>query len=145
MARSVKSSKTIISPTKSTQTLRAARKKSLSVKTPIILAPEKKSITRRSRPQSHVLKEIKYYQETSNLLMSRLPFTRLVRQTLFNLKSKQQNIVTRFTKTAIHALQESFEAYVVSLFESAYSCTIHAKRVTLYPSDVRLARKLKTK
>lgn len=90
-----------------------------------------------------VLKEIQYYQKTSTMLMSKLPFIRLVRSLVTKLSSDTKSIPMRFTHSSLDALQEAFEAFVVSLFENAYCCTIHAKRVTLHPSDLRLARRLK--
>ena len=37
----------------------------------------------------------------------------------------------RFQSSAIGALQESVESYLVSLFEDTNLCAIHAKRVTI--------------
>ena len=53
------------------------------------------------------------------------------------------NKVARFTPDALRALQEGCEAAVISLFEDAYLCTAHAKRVTLMPSDIKLARRIR--
>jgi histone H3/H4 len=41
------------------------------------------------------------------------------------------------------ALQEASEAYLVSLFEDTNLCAIHAKRVTIQPKDLQLARTLR--
>ena len=49
----------------------------------------------------------------------------------------------RFQGTAIMALQEAAEVYLVSLFEDGNLCAIHAKRVTLMPKDIKLARRIR--
>jgi len=49
----------------------------------------------------------------------------------------------RFQFAAIMALQEAAEAYLVILFEDAVLCAIHAKRKTVMPKDIQLARKIR--
>ena len=49
----------------------------------------------------------------------------------------------RFQTTALMALQEAAEAYMVTLFEDSLLCTIHAKRVTLMQKDMALARRIR--
>ena len=49
----------------------------------------------------------------------------------------------RFQGTAVMALQEAAEAYLISLFEDGNLCTIHAKRVTLMPKDLQLAKRIR--
>ena len=49
----------------------------------------------------------------------------------------------RFQSAALHALQEASEAYLVTLFEDSMLCTVHAKRVTLMPKDMLLARRIR--
>jgi len=51
----------------------------------------------------------------------------------------------RWQSSALRALQEATEAYLVHLFEDAYLCTIHAKRVTLMQRDLQLARRIRGK
>lgn len=41
------------------------------------------------------------------------------------------------------ALQEAAESHLVGLFEDANLCTIHAKRVTIMPKDLQLARRIR--
>lgn len=52
-------------------------------------------------------------------------------------------IVDRWQADAMIALQEAAEAHLVGLFEDAYLCTIHAKRVTIMPKDMQLARRIR--
>jgi histone H3 len=40
-------------------------------------------------------------------------------------------------------LQEASEAYLVGLFEDTNLCAIHAKRVTIMPKDIQLARRIR--
>ena len=75
------------------------------------------------------LREIRRYQKSTELLIRKLPFQRLVREIAQDLKSD-----LRFQSTAIQALQESAESYLVSLFEDTNRCAIHAKRVTIRES-----------
>ena len=49
----------------------------------------------------------------------------------------------RWQTAAIMALQEASEAYLVSLFEDTNLCAIHAKRVTIMPKDIQLARRVR--
>ena len=85
----------------------------------------------RYRPGTVALREIRRYQKSTELLVRKLPFQRLAREVLH----AQSNTVTRFTSTAIQALQEASEMYLVKLFEDANLCAIHAKRVTLLKKD----------
>ncbi|KAG5183035.1 histone-fold-containing protein, partial [Tribonema minus] len=92
----------------------------------------------RYRPGTVALREIRKYQKSTDLLIRKLPFQRLVREIAGNLKGD-----LRFQGSAILALQEAAEAYLVGLFEDANRCAIHAKRVTVMPKDMRLSRVLK--
>uniref|UniRef100_M1CDA1 Histone H3.2 n=1 Tax=Solanum tuberosum TaxID=4113 RepID=M1CDA1_SOLTU len=49
----------------------------------------------------------------------------------------------RFQSSAVAALQEAAEAYLVGLFEDTNLCAIHAKRVTIMPKDIQLARRIR--
>jgi histone H3 len=49
----------------------------------------------------------------------------------------------RFQSKAIQALQEAAESYLVGLFEDINLCGIHAKRVTIMPKDLQLARRVR--
>lgn len=92
----------------------------------------------RYRPGTVALREIRKYQKSTDLLLRRLPFQRLVREIAQDFKND-----LRFQSTAILALQEASEAYLVSLFEDTNLCAIHAKRVTIMPKDMQLARRIR--
>jgi len=93
---------------------------------------------RRYRPGTVALREIRKYQKSTNLLLRKLPFQRLVRELAQEYKSD-----IRFTSLAMHALQCVSEEYLVTLFEDVNLCAIHAKRVTIMPKDLQLARRIR--
>ena len=93
----------------------------------------------RLRPGEAALKEIRKYQRSTDLLLRKLPFARLVRQV-------QQGLAPhdfRWQAAALVALQEAAEAHLVGLFEDANLCAIHAKRVTIMVKDMQLARRIR--
>ncbi|KID94006.1 histone H3, partial [Metarhizium majus ARSEF 297] len=92
----------------------------------------------RYKPGTVALREIRRYQKSTELLIRKLPFQRLVREVAQDFKSD-----LRFQSSAIQALQEVVEAYLVSLFEDTNLCAIHAKRVTIQSKDIQLARRLR--
>ena len=103
-----------------------------------IYAGQKKRRPRRYRPGTVALREIRRYQRSSELLIRRMPFQRLVREI-----AQTHNPHLRFQSGAILALQESVEAYLVGLLEDSNLCAIHAKRVTIMPKDLQLARRIR--
>ena len=92
----------------------------------------------RYKPGTVALREIRRYQKTFHLMIPKLPFQRLVREIAQDFKTD-----LRFQGSAILALQEASEAYVVGLFEDTNLCGIHAKRVTIMPKDIQLARRIR--
>lgn len=92
----------------------------------------------RYRPGTVALREIRKYQKGTDLLCRKLPFQRLVRDIA-------QSIVPglRFQSTAILALQEASEAHLVTTLMDANLCAIHARRVTVTPRDLALARRIR--
>ena len=92
----------------------------------------------RYRPGTVALREIRRYQKSTDLLIRRIPFQRLVREISQDFKGD-----LRFQSTSILALQEAAEAYHVGLFEDTNLCAIHAKRVTIMPKDIQLSRRIR--
>ncbi|KAG2485144.1 hypothetical protein HYH03_016130 [Edaphochlamys debaryana] len=92
----------------------------------------------RYRPGTVALREIRKYQKSTELLIRKLPFQRLVREIAQDFKTD-----LRFQSQAVLALQEAAEAYLVGLFEDTNLCAIHAKRVTIMPKDIQLARRIR--
>ena len=141
-------SKTTIAPApKSAQTKQTARKstggkaprKQLATKharkTVAETVEEKKK--KRFRPGTVALREIRKYQKSTNLLLSKLPFQRLVKGLIFDIQE------LRCQSLAVMALQEASEAYLVGLFEDSNLEAIHAKRVTIMPKDFQITKRIR--
>ena len=103
---------------------------------PPVGAPEARP--HRYRPGTVALREIRRYQKSTDLLVRKLPFQRLVREIAQDFKAD-----LRFQGSAVLALQEASEAYHIGLFEDTNLCAIHAKRVTIFPKDVQLVRRIR--
>ncbi len=117
-----------------------APRKSLANKAARKSAPSAGGVKKphRYRPGTVALREIRHFQKTTELLIRKLPFQRLVREIAHDFKND-----LRFQSTAILALQEAAEAYLVSLFEDTNLLAIHAKRVTIFAKDMMLARRIR--
>ena len=132
-----------------------ARTKQIALKSTDGKAPRRKVITskaafksapnatlakkvHRFRPGTVALREIRKYQKSTDPLIRKLPFQRLVREIAQDFKTD-----LRFQSSAVAALQEASEAYLVGLFEDTNLCAIHAKRVTIMPKDIQLARRIR--
>lgn len=83
------------------------------------------------------LRETRCFQRSGDLLIRKLPFQRLVRDV-----AQDFCLDLRFLSTAVLALQEAAEAYLVDLFADCTPCAIHAKRVTIMAKDMQLARRI---
>eukprot|EP00301_Raphidiophrys_heterophryoidea_P022236 c6442_g1_i1.p1 GENE.c6442_g1_i1~~c6442_g1_i1.p1 ORF type:complete len:144 (+),score=16.91 c6442_g1_i1:53-484(+) len=118
-----------------------ARRSSKSKPSQDLDTPQRVSKRRRHRPGVVALREIRKYQKTTSFLILRLPFARLVKEIV--LLYTPVGIQFRMQARALEALQEAAEAYLVHLFEDANLCTIHAKRVTVMPKDIQLARRIR--
>ena len=84
------------------------------------------------------LREIRRYQKSTDLLIKKAPFQRLVREVAQDFKAD-----LRFQSSAVMAMQEASEAYLVGIFEDTNLCAIHARRVTIMPKDMQLARRIR--
>ena len=85
-----------------------------------------------------VLREIRRYQKSTELLIRKLPFARLVHEI-----TQDFQMDLRFQSSAIGALQEASEAYLVGLYKDTNLCAIHAKRVTIMPKDLQLSHRIR--
>jgi histone H3 len=95
----------------------------------------------RYRPGTVALREIRRYQKSTELLIPKLPFSKLVREIAEEVNPTNSKL--QFQAGALVALQESAENYLVKLFEDANMASIHSKRVTVMPKDMQLARRLR--
>ncbi|KAF8812530.1 histone-fold-containing protein [Phlegmacium glaucopus] len=105
-------------------------------------APKK----RRFRPGTVALREIRKYQKSTDLLIQKLPFSRVVREITAEMTTDtnfKDSADLRWQSSALLALQEATEAYLVHLFEDANLCAFHAKRVTIMTRDIQLARRIR--
>ena len=92
----------------------------------------------RYRAGTVALKDIRHYQGSTALLIRKLPFQRLVREIAQDIKTDLW-----FQSAAVLCLQEATEAYLVGLLDDANLCAIHARRVTIMPKDIQLARRIR--
>ena len=100
--------------------------------------PAAPKMPHRYRPGTVALREIHRYQKSTELLIRRLPFQRLVWEIAQDFKGR-----LNFASGAILALQEAVEAYLIGLFEDTNLCAIHAKHITIMPKDIQLARRIR--
>ena len=97
------------------------------------------------RPGTVALREIRKYQKSTDLLIRKAPFQRLVRQIHIDVARKTKQIPTdyRWQGSSILALQEASEAYHVGLFEDTNLCALHSKRKTIQLKDIQLACRIR--
>ena len=92
----------------------------------------------RWRPGTVALREIRKYQSSTDVLIRKAPFRRVVRESVTHIKES-----FRMQPSALQAIQEATEAYIVEMLKDANLCCIHGRRVTLMPKDLKLARMLR--
>lgn len=122
------------------ETSRSA-KKSLGSKKKAAKAAGSSSGVKRARrwhAGTVALREIRRIQKGTELLIQKAPFQRLVREI-----AEEHKRDLRFQSSAVAAIQEATEAYVISLLSDTNLCAIHARRVTIMPRDVQLALRLR--
>lgn len=95
----------------------------------------------RYRPGTVALREIRKFQKSTDLLIAKLPFARVVREVAMQYVGTE--LAIRWQSVAILALQEAAEAFLVSLFEDTNLLALHAKRVTIMQKDIQLARRIR--
>ena len=102
----------------------------------------------RYRPSLVALREIRRYQLSTENLIKCTPFQRLIREISQEYRIQPNgpgtpSVQVQFQSTAIAALQEAAENYIVGLFEDVNLLAIHARRVTIMPRDIRLALRIR--
>ena len=113
---------------------KALRKKAAAKRTTTTTA-ETSQKKRRYHPGTVALRQIWQYQKSTELLIQKLPFQHLVKEILHDFKAN-----FHIAPATVTALQEAAEAHLVGLFEDSNPCAIHAKRVTIMPKDINIAR-----
>lgn len=119
--------------------LRKPTKKVIQTPGRVVQADNPARKHRRYRPGTVALREIRKYQRTTQLLLRKLPFARLARE-ITNVLAPEP---FRWSAEGLLALQEATEDFLVHLFEDCNLCAIHAKRVTIMPKDLQLARRIR--
>ena len=92
----------------------------------------------RWRPGTVALREVKKYQKSTEMLVAKAPFSRLVREV-----AETHKAGLRFAASAVAAIQEATESFVISLLSDANLTALHANRVTAMPRDLQLVRRLR--
>ncbi|CAI4044849.1 hypothetical protein SKDZ_11G1580 [Saccharomyces kudriavzevii ZP591] len=100
-----------------------------------------KRVEKKYSPSELALYEIRKYQRSTDLLISKIPFARLVKEVTDEFTTKDQDL--RWQSMAIMALQEASEAYLVGLLEHTNLLALHAKRITIMKKDMQLARRIR--
>ena len=95
---------------------------------------------KRYRPGTVALREIRYFQRSTQLLLRRSPFHRLVREVAQKMMVRGDIM---WQSSALEALQEASEAYLIGLFEDTNIVAINAKRVTIMPRDMQVVRRIR--
>jgi histone H3 len=115
-----------------------APRKQLATKAAHAIIPGAVRRPHRFRPGTVALREIRRYQKSTELLIRKLPFQRLVREI-----AQDEGLNLRFTSGALLALHEASEGYLVGLMEDTNLCAMHAGRITIMRKDMQLARRLR--
>eukprot|EP00741_Cyanophora_paradoxa_P010893 tig00020553_g10531.t1 len=102
----------------------------------------------RYRPGTVALREIRKYQKTTNSLISFAPFARLCKEIGDGVKDEkklegQEKFDLRWSRDAILCLREAAEAFLVNHLSESNLAAIHAKRITIMPKDIQLARRMR--
>ena len=97
----------------------------------------------RYRPGTVALREIRKYQKSVDLLIPMVSFQRLVREIVQDICRDRHIEKKRIQSTALLALQEASEHYLVKLFQNSQLAAIHGNRVTVLPRDIQLVRYFK--
>ena len=94
------------------------------------------------------LREIRWYQRSTENLIKKTPFQKLIREISQEYRicpdgPGTPSVQAHFQSTAIAALQEAAENFIVGLFEDVNLLAIHARHVTIMPHDIRLALRIR--
>ena len=93
------------------------------------------------------LREIRRYQQSTESLIKRTPFHKLIKEISQEYRVYPDgpgtpSVQVQFQSTALAALQEAAENFIVGLFEDVNLLAVHARRVTVMPRDIRLALRI---
>ncbi|XP_058801158.1 uncharacterized protein LOC131669947 [Phymastichus coffea] len=117
-------------------TARSSQSSDSASQTEVIVKRNRKQVNR-----NYVIQEIRKLQRLTKLLIPRAPFARLVRHIIRDLFPLLN--IQRIQYSALEALQESVEMYLVQFFEDAILVSLHCNRVTVMQKDIILVRRLR--
>jgi histone H3/H4 len=137
VAQVASSSSGASAPKKSRAKASSSQNVTESVTNPADSETTQKKKPHKFRAGTVALREIRRYQKTTDLLLRRAPFQRLVRQVASEFKVPGTDGL-RFQASAVEALQEATEASMISMFQNANRYAIHANRVSVTPDDMEL-------
>ena len=100
-----------------------------------------RSSKKRAQPGKKAVREIKTYQNSTELLIRKLPFQRCLKDVVASLNTNKYDL--RIQAEAVYAAQEATEAYIVRLIEDGQLAACHRQRVTLHPDDMNFARRMR--
>ena len=98
---------------------------------------------RRWRAGTVALREIRRYQCSTECLIPKIAFQRLVREICQEMFQNTDMEGLLFQSTALLALQESAEDYLVDLFGDCQVAAFHGKRITIQTSDIQIVRRFR--
>jgi len=115
------------------------KSKKKSSKQPLSITNDTTKKTRRFRPGTVAIREIKRFQKISNCLtFAKYPFVKLVRQIVGEIEPNH-----KISKEVFIVLQYFIEQYIVDILKQANLAAIHAGRVKLIPSDIKFILSVK--
>lgn len=123
--------------------VKAVKKEVKEPRTVLKTMTTKEKIKRKAKRGTVALREIRKYQKSTELLIRKLPFQRLVRELATKVAPPSIRNDLRFQASSLEALQQAAEAFVVGMMEDSNLCAIHAKRVTIMPKDLQLSCRLR--
>ena len=102
----------------------------------------------RYHPGLLALWEIRRYQQSTESLIRKTPFNKLIKEISQEYRICPEgpgtpSVQVCFQSTALATLQEAAENYLVGLLEDMNLLAVHAKRVTVMPCDIRLALRIR--
>ena len=94
------------------------------------------------------MREIRRYQQSTECLIKKTSFHKLIREISQEYRvcpdvPGTPSVQVHFQSTAIVALQEAVENFIVGLFKDVNLLAVHANRVTVMPRDIRLALRIR--
>ena len=102
----------------------------------------------RYQPGMVALREIRHYQRSTENLIKKTPFQKLIREISQEYRIGPDgpgtpSVQVHFQSSAIAALQEAAENFIVGLFEDVNLLAIHARCVTIMSRDIWLALRIR--